>query len=509
MSVEAKKNEDDKELGLIGTTTGVGDTITPVTQPAQTGMGTSPFSNKQSTSPAANLRRYIDANQTNIGQNVAQNVEKDVEKAEGKFGNVKSTFEQNKSNLENLYNNQANQFQQQLGQQQYQPILDNENQFQTFQQLRDRDLSSINQFQDQYQTNLQELNPVQQRASERVQQFGNEQGRFKLLQNMFNKPGYSAGQQSLDQLLMQTDPSLRNLSTNLTRRDQTLQSGLSNLDQQFQEANPTFRNRATEVQEQLTQGLLGGETTLSDMLGNRVQERITEEDAQINRLQDLLPKIGQKVGQFQDPNQVRALGGPMLEQQDLDYMRFGVDDLNQLSIDPNMDFRQNYITQSQDFGVKDVAEESDINRYNALKQLAGSNIASQFNLDLQDNFGDYEQKDRAFQLNQDLLRGDMEGAYRNVLSDVRSRNNPLGQIPAELDKSAGYFRPGTYGDYTPDELYQTLTRLTDDPRYGYLPPEARQRELQNMQELKDYYEQNFENQYSLKNIFNRTNQTGE
>jgi hypothetical protein len=358
---EKEKQENQSNMQTAGPATSTG-AVSPVVQPAQTGAGSTPYSSKQSTSPAANLRRYIEANQTQLGQNVARDVESDLEKAEGKFQNVQSTFEQNKSNLENLYNTQAQQFQQQVQQEQYQPILDDQNQFQTFQQLRDRDVSGIDEFGQQYQTGLQELNPVQQQAQQRVQQFGTEQGRFNLLQQMFAQPGYSAGEQSLDQLLVQTDPNLRNLSTDLTRRTRGVDKNVSELQSRFEELNPAFRQQATDVQQQLTEGLMGGEQSLEDALTQAAQTRTQADDQMLEGIRE----------RFQSNN---------LTIDDLDFLGISSDAAPRLIINDFGEIEE-VLDRGEDYGIGDVATQEDINRYNALRQLAGGQISSQFDLTL-------------------------------------------------------------------------------------------------------------------------------
>ena len=204
---------DDEEQGQqqvpqTGAPTQPGGVIAPVgqtSQPAQTG---SPFAANRNSSPTSNLNKYIEANQTNIGQNIAGGVKSNLEKAENKFSNVKSTYDQAKEGAASLYN-QGQQFQQNLQDQDYQSITNDQARMNAFQQIRDRDTTQLDSLQNQFQTGGEELNPIYNQASQATQDFGTEAGRFKLLQDKFRNRQYNSGQQSLDELLMETDPGLK------------------------------------------------------------------------------------------------------------------------------------------------------------------------------------------------------------------------------------------------------------------------------------------------------------
>jgi hypothetical protein len=93
-------------------------------------------------------------------------------------------------------------------------------------------------------------------ANQALENTKSEAGRFTLLQDQYNRPGYSHGQQSLDQMLMQNDPTSRSQFADVQNRYSGLMSQL-NQKQADAQAYAAQRQAETEAATKDAQTALG------------------------------------------------------------------------------------------------------------------------------------------------------------------------------------------------------------------------------------------------------------
>lgn len=207
---------------------------------------------------------------------------------------------------------------------------------------------------------------------------GNELGRSQLLQNTVGRNGYNQGQQTLDNLFLQTQPGIaNNLQANLKNITNQTGAGVNQFDQNAQAKiqaltglanqgqtaiNSLFTNglpQATtgnQVLDQINQNYGGQNLTGLNQIGSNVNNEYANAQAQ-NTLGQGLAASAKSPGSL-TPDQLAAMGLTAGTQ------TWGINDLTPY-------LNTNTLNQFDQGGAAQAATPEEFARYNALNQLAG------------------------------------------------------------------------------------------------------------------------------------------
>lgn len=257
---------------------------------------------RQGSGRFTNIQRYLQANQgagqriaSQIGQNIGQNLQQQQQKAQDYYSKFGRAAEQAQQTAQ-----QGVGFQQQLGQigQQIQQVTLTPEQLAdqelAQQQLANRQQQNLNaiesftqdpnfqKFQEiqagrgineqllalQQQRAYQQAQEAQQTAQQAQQQLGSESGRFELLRQSFgggNRPGYTTGQQRLDQLLLGRSNDLGQVQSDVATKARELQQQAKEAGQAGQTVN-TLAEQERSLLESIAKQSQGNEEAYMNML---------------------------------------------------------------------------------------------------------------------------------------------------------------------------------------------------------------------------------------------------
>lgn len=118
-----------------------------------------------------------------------------------------------------------------------------------------------------------------------TQQTGSESGRFNLLRQFFNKPNYTRGAQSLDNLLMQGNGGDLNKLQGNRAQAAELNQNLQNTQGQAQQTADQYRQEANATRGQVRGQLSDAVTGLDNSLTQRANDTIANRTTDYNNLQ--------------------------------------------------------------------------------------------------------------------------------------------------------------------------------------------------------------------------------
>lgn len=403
----------------IGTAPGVG--AAPTVQSTS-----SPQKSPQGSGRYANLQRYIQANKgfntaeqiTNPAAQNAQSIRQGIESQKQQVG-------QQAQNLSNRINTQGQQLQQQAFQDPN-AVLNNQDQLQEFQKLRTggygSDVGALGANANQYQQQVQNIQDQAQAA-------GTEAGRFGLLQQRFGTPGYSRGQQRLDQLLLQSTPgAAQNLRSTLQQQAQQTaqaQTGYQNdITAQQAALNPQIQARQDAINKLLQsgneEGIEGslGQRGLSDIEGNLTQR--------LDQMRTDLPETyNQELGNLQSNFQSSLV--PLQG-------RENIYNLNLADYLAPKDVLEGRLSQAT---AQQLANPEDYARYNALQQLSGGNSQYFGNVD-QSQLGKFN----PLTYDTEHLNKDLETRKNDVESFTGNLKNLAATGLKDIERMGGGTKPG-------------------------------------------------------------------
>lgn len=235
---EKDKQKQQQQVGTFNAGTTSSAAPQQKTQPTQKPQGSGLFTN---------IQKFANQNQ-GLGQQVGANVQNQANQASDKFTNIQSQFEKQKEGLQGTLQ-QGQQFQQQL--QQDPTKIQDVNTFRNLAQgALQQDVQGLSQY-------GQQAGDVQQKIGQTLQDVGTEQGRFGLLKNMFGGKkygtGYSQGQQTLDQALLQTQAGDLTNQINAAKAQQlALQDKYNALTGNITNAQTELGTQVGDVQKSLT-----------------------------------------------------------------------------------------------------------------------------------------------------------------------------------------------------------------------------------------------------------------
>lgn len=319
-----------------------------------------------------NLKNYLGANQgagEQLGSKITSNISKGVDKTEKQATTQAGQISQN-INAEKERLNQGNTFNTQLQDQQTDgasAIYNDQGQRDQFGKLLTNQ-NVAGGLQTQAQTAADQASAGFNTAQGQINNLGTEQGRFSLLQQAVKQPGYTTGQQRLDQLFLQAG-NPNQLVQNQRDLNKTLATKGTDLTNQFTDIGSQLGAVNTQADEMSK--LLGG--TLGTQTSNLTQAQIAEAQG----LNTSNAANNATIEQFFK----NGYGSLSPEQQQYvdSQMSGGLDKVtrtyNVLS-DPNA--YKNYTTQgSTNLTGKDVLDTNEFNRYQSLAGLAGTPAAQQ------------------------------------------------------------------------------------------------------------------------------------
>lgn len=229
----------------------------------------------------------------------------------------------------------------------------NNQQQQSFYQQRDAQYSGPQQLNNatQLQTNAQNL-------ANNAQNLGTEKGRFNTLRTMYNKPSYTSGQQRLDNVLLQTNPNaMKQLQGVRSAANQTKQAVNRGVTSAENFANQ-YKQEAAQTKEKTAQDITNSITGFDTYAANQMQNAINNREAKINIARQLA-------------------GNDLVEQGLLDKLDSA--DGRRLTAGQELydvDLRD-FINPSTFTATKqNVLNDADYARINALRNLAGDNLAA-------------------------------------------------------------------------------------------------------------------------------------
>lgn len=350
-------NEDENNQPSVGPTNVSGSAATSAQGPnpqqstSSSGQGKGSSDNSSATSSGSfnNLQNYIKANN---GYNASGG---------GLAGQVKQNLQGQGDDIKNKSNTAYNNFNQQANQNRVQE--DDNYHTNVDSAMNDSatyaaDQNNVNQYQNYYNAKYTGPNGIEngsqlknnaQNYQQLTDQTKNENGRFNLLNQLYNRPSYNSGQQSLDNLLLQSNPSqLASLQQARSIGGQVNNAVNSQVNNATTEAT-NYGNEAAKTQADtknaFNSNLTNQQTALQDrataMQGQREGERQSAFDSLQNGTvnADLLQKLG-------------LTGSTNL---------YGVDASQFLNSDVGK------------VGIGNVATDADNARFQALSKLSGNN----------------------------------------------------------------------------------------------------------------------------------------
>lgn len=370
---QLKKAQDSGEGEPQAPGTGASTPSAPASRVAGFSSGQQPTS--QGSGRFTNLNKYVNANQgagDQLGSKITSSIDKNVQKtqkeAQTQAQGVASAVQAEKDRLA-----QGSTFNQQLQNQnedQASQIYNDEGNRSRFSNLLNNQNVATN-LKTQAQTAGDKATAGFNSLGQQVQNLGTEQGRFNLLQQSVKQPGYTTGQQRLDQLFLQTGN-----PNNLVNSQRQLQGQVNtagqNLTNQFTDLGSQIGQVGTQAED--VSKLLGG------TLNTQTQNLINAQQAQAQGL-NTSNAAGNAALQTYFTNgygsltpEQKATIDPLLQSGGLTNQTRTYNVLQ----DPQS--YQNYITQGRtNLSQGDVVDQSELNRYNSLFGLAGGTGTKAFN----------------------------------------------------------------------------------------------------------------------------------
>lgn len=177
-----------------------------------------------------------------------------------------------------------------------------------------------------------------------------EPGRFSLLQNYYNRPDYTQGQQKLDQLLVQNDPNSKAAFDNVRAQNTQQQQGFSDLqnslNQYAKQGAQTTQNTNQKANDQINQQLYDTQNQIKDYAAPAYQQ-------QLEGMQKLSGGLNNRDLSGINPDQLQAMG------------------LNSGQSVYGADFSK-YFTPDTVSGMANYVKPEDYAKYAALSQLSGN-----------------------------------------------------------------------------------------------------------------------------------------
>lgn len=483
MAVIANQNQNDQQnqqqkgqnslnpLQTVGTASSGGST--PAGTPQAQQQSNALASQQQSGSGRfTNLQKYLQANQGG-SQRIAQNIENSYDK---QANAVKQGINQAQGQLAG----QVNPLQQQLGDQGAQQlqqgfsdpnaILGDQAQTQNFKNLYGGLSQNIANVAGTQNLQQQQLAQQNQNLQNTAAQAGTEQGRFQLLRNSVNAPGYTQGAQRLDQTLLQSQPTItNNLQTGLQGIAGNVNSNLSNLNQDTVSKINALKGLSQQRVDQWGNLLQNG--TDNTVSANGATNTLGLGDIGALSQQDL--SNAQNYTNVINPQLQAALKNKTLTTDQLTQIQGGAAPSLQdklYGVDASQFFKPNTDVAAN---ATNTIDKASYDRYNALRQLAGQDQqggslfggpatdVGSFQANNFDKAGYQTAIDAAKnkyegQNVEDLVKAMYPGAWQGA--NMNSTVNPFANLQSQLPGGTG-MQSSNAGDFERQKLAATIGAL--------------------------------------------------
>lgn len=257
---------------------------------------------------------------------------------------------------------------------------------------------------------VDQINPELARALTQASDTATEQGRYNLLRESLGRPGYTSGEQRLDQLLVQSEGqgTLRNLKKEAAERAAGLMS-------QYEQ----YREGTAEQQEALREAILGAQGTINRAIGNWSAE---DEEGALGRLYNELAERASTL-----PEELQTQYREDVQQWLTDPSSLTAEQLERLGLaDPNMVYAG---------GPPPGTLAADYNLYGLQAYLDDDGV-------LRRHVPDGDDEELLFTNRPDLSGFTQEALMGNVATDAdRARLSALRQI-ADLSDTEAYLGEG-------------------------------------------------------------------
>ncbi len=442
-----------------------------------------------------NLQSYINANKPageQLGQKVAQQVGQGIEKSQKEAttqaGQIREAIGDEKARI-----GEATRFQKQVEEDPTKVAADAAAR-QRFQQLTSG-ATNAGQLQSQAETTQAQASNQYQQMGQKIAGLGTEAGRFNALKETIRQPGYSTGQQRLDQLFLQTaNPQA------LAQQQQALQSKLGQAQTGLQEAyqgeqgiakefagDTGLASQARKAQQALT-GALSGQTEKFMTEQGKEAQALSGQNAASNAALNQFFTNG--YGTLSDKQ--KAIIDPMLQSGALSA---GTRTYNVLQ---SPDAYKQYMTQGRaDLTSADVVNAQELQRIQALQQLSGI-APEKYTFTQAGNVGpqagiNAEQLQKDIQAQADIFNKTLNTPNATTLEGYTPEAKTLADVQKALTKfnydpnlfqgvnQFGFQNQSQLGNII-QELYHTPVpnshRLTNDPT-GYVQKQNTRQMLEN------------------------------
>jgi len=479
------------------------------TQSAQVGSATSPGQQPSGSGRFVNLQRYLTASGPKAGEEIAQKIQGKAEektgeaqKATSQADSIRQAVEATKSKLTGggqPLAQMATSVASETAQPEAIEALKNK--------ANDIGYYTGGQYKQEVGNLQQQFDPLAAQAATKVgaaqqytQNLASEKGRYNLLQDIYKRPEYGAGQQRLDQLLLQQQ---QGQTGGLNTLQKQLQQGLAGTQETLKGVQgitgDTF-NQALQAgdtsRKQIMDALTGGSASIEA----QKEEQLRNEQAAANETYsklyslakgegniDLSKDLAQKAGLLpilesyamaqtgQTPGLSGMKNGPKLDGNTTEVKPLSANIYNLFNPDT---FQTMFGQQANQLNINQMYNQNDVERYNLLNQLAGTGQTKQAGtingyLDTSRFAKELENADKNFNeyaKSTDVVKsgnfGETHATAKANLSDYINSGQDISKLlPQEAQfREAGVQQlikdmsnNNTYKAYTPEQL-ETIAR---------------------------------------------------
>lgn len=370
-----------------------------------------------------NIQGYLNANKSsNLAGQIGQNLQKDTQGVQDSIQKSKQEFDTEAQGGRQQYDDQF-----------VKSTIQNAGAIQNpevekFQKLRDAQYQGPSDLQ-----NASSLQQNVQNVRSLAQSGATEEGRFNLLKNYFNKPQYTRGQQTLDNLLIQANPEQNKKLQQARVYGNQAQQQFTQNRTAAQQAADQFKQEAQATQAQTRQELSTAQTEFEKQLQDRTLQQKQQQETLFG-------------------NMDKALQDKELDDDTYNRLRQGLGlevDTPLYNVDPSR-----FISKSWEPSIQTVAGEADYDRYSGLSKLASQDptlltdrsLAGQY-----DRMGPINYDQQGFQQTYDLAKAaydkdearlNREAALRGKIQQGQFYQDTLAQVdPLMQQMIAGEINP--------------------------------------------------------------------
>lgn len=395
-----------------------------------------------------NLNSYLKANQGFNQQNggLAGQINQNLT---SKSNDLQQNFAQAKQDYQTSLNNARQRYDSQFVDNSLQdPTKLSQDDQNKFTQMRDATYNGPTQLDPNLQTQVQDFSNLASGT-------GTEQGRFNLLQQLYNKPSYTTGQQTLDNLFLQANPTqLANLqNSQITSNQLSSNLGQAQADAGGQAANAI--EEANQTQQATRNALMNAVNGFDTQMGQNVQSALTGRDQAYQN----------------------ELGGLQNGLSSQDALKFGlINNLGDKTSQPIYNLDPTKYLQESTFAPtnQSVASADDYAKINALNSLSGGKLTDPNVSKIFDMYGDPSQagsfaKQDPYSFNNAQFSNDLNNAKGQYQSALAPQQAAYDAANSTLNSGGQYGGLINQAKATADPIRQNLLQQYNNNKTLGLP----------------------------------------